>query len=64
MLVGAGVLPSTFDLSNFNEETVDQLITTGMELLRMIKEGDPNSDDKIARDTYRDYFAVSDSSVN
>src|ERR1035437_9030023 len=57
MLAGAGVLPSTFDTSEFTEEKVAVLLTSGMEVLRMVKEGDANSDDETARDLYRKFFA-------
>src|ERR1035437_5082551 len=59
MLAGAGVLPSTFDASEFTEARVEGLLTTGVEVLRMIKAGDPNSEDAEARDIYRTYFAAS-----
>ena len=58
MLRGAGVLPSTFDLSEFNEDNVAELLVTGREVLRMIEEGDPNSEDGTARDLYRTYFTA------
>jgi hypothetical protein len=59
MLAGAGVLPSTFDPAEFTESKVDALLTSGIEVLRMVKAGDPNSADATARDLYRDYFATS-----
>ena len=61
MLAGAGVLPSTFDASEFTEDRVSALLTTGIEVLRMVKAGDPNSEDTEARDIYRTYFAASSS---
>ena len=56
MLAGAGVLPSTFDPSEFTEDRVAAILLSGKELLRMIEDGDPNSEDQTARDTYRTYF--------
>ena len=61
MLAGAGVLPSTFDASEFTEDRVSALLTTGIEVLRMVKAGDPNSEDAEARDIYRTYFATGSS---
>ena len=59
MLQGAGVVPSTFDASEFTEDKVSELLTSGIEVLRMVKAGDPNSEDATARDLYRNYFATS-----
>lgn len=56
MLAGAGVLPSTYEASDFTEDKVDELLTTGIEVLRMIKEGDSQSADDTARTLYRDFF--------
>ena len=61
MLAGAGVLPSTFSASEFTEDRVAAILTSGKELLRMIEEGDPNSEDETARDTYRTYFRTTPS---
>src|ERR1035437_9617154 len=61
MLAGAGVLPSTFDASEFTEEKVSALLTSGIEVLRMVKAGDPNSEDAEARGIYRTYFATGSS---
>lgn len=61
MLLGAGVLPSTFDASEFTEEKVAVLLTSGMEVLRMVKEGDANSEDETARYLYRTYFGANTS---
>src|ERR1035437_5221609 len=59
MLAGSGLFPSTFGPAEFTEEKVDALLTSGIEVLRMVKAGDPNSEDASARDIYRDYFAAS-----
>src|ERR1035437_1990911 len=58
MLLGAGVLPSTFDASEFTEEKVDVLLVTGSEVLRMLQEGSSESDDKAAREIYEAYFTI------
>jgi len=57
MLRAAGLVPSTFNVSELNEEEVSNLLDAGMEVLRMIKEGDSSSDNSEARALYRTYFA-------
>ena len=57
MLRGADLLPSTFNTSELTEERVTEMLTTGIALLTMILEGDPNSDDATARTIYREFFS-------
>jgi len=61
MLAGAGVLPSTFDPDDLTEAKVTELLDTGIEVLRMIKEGDSDSGDSTARELYRNFFDITTS---
>jgi hypothetical protein len=45
-------------LDDITEEQVTEFLDTGMEILRMIKEGDPQSDDGTARELYDDFFNI------
>lgn len=56
MLRGADLLPSTFSFDSLTEEQVTEFLDTGMEVLRMIKEGDTESDNGEARELYRNFF--------
>ncbi len=58
------MLPSTFDPEEFTEEKVYTLLTSGIEVLRMVRAGDPNSDDETARDIYRKFFAGTGTSTD
>lgn len=37
------------DISNMDEDTAYNMLTTGSEVLRMIRDGDPNTSDERAR---------------
>lgn len=60
MLRGAGLVPSTFEdtINNITEDDVSTMLDTLSEVIRMVKEGDPNSDDNGARNFYGKYLAT------
>ena len=55
MLRGAGLFPSTFNVSVTEDEARDAL-TIGIEVLRMVRDGDEEADNDDARRIYREYF--------
>lgn len=49
MVHSAGLIP---DFDDLDEEAAYSLLTTGSEVLRMLRDGDPNSGDERARTIY------------
>ena len=58
MLRGAGVVPTTFDLSELTEANVNVMLTAGMEVLRMIRDDDGQTDNGLARQLYGELFGT------
>lgn len=54
----ANLLPTNFSFE-LDEDQAEELLSDGMELLRMIRDGDAGSDNERARDIYERLFGAS-----
>lgn len=57
IMKAANLIPQGFSFQ-LSEDEAEELLTVGMEILRMIKDGDDGSDDERARELYERFFRV------
>jgi hypothetical protein len=58
MLRGADLFPTTFDIEGMSEEQIAVMLNTCIETLRMVRDGDTESDNGEARELYSTFFAT------